>query len=74
MRIKYLRKVSVNDIFKCQICGEIGREQYIATPSIPALVDWKELIVCKKCARREVGNKNKKGWDRIHERTISGRD
>jgi len=25
------------------------------------------LIVCVKCARREIGSKNKKGWDKIHE-------
>jgi len=25
------------------------------------------LIVCAKCARREIGSKNKKGWDKIHE-------
>ena len=66
MRIKYLGKVSVNDIFNCQICRQIGKEKYIATPDMPKLVDWKELIVCKKCARREVGSKNKAKWEKLH--------
>ena len=72
MIIKYSGKIGVNDIFKCQICGALSKEEYIATPSIPALVDWEKLKICKKCARREVGNKNKKRWDRVHERAISG--
>ena len=74
MIIKYSGKVGVNDIFKCQICGELGKDKYIATPSIPALVDWKKLTICKRCARREIGGKNKKGWDRVHERANGGRD
>ena len=72
MRIKYSRETGVNDIFKCQICGALSKEEYIATPSIPSLVDWEELKICKKCARREIGSKNKKGWDRVHKRAISG--
>ena len=72
MRIKYLKKVSVDDIFECQICSKVGREQYVATPSLPGTVGWDELKICKKCARREIGSKNKKGWDKIHEEATSG--
>ena len=72
MIIKYSGKTGVNDIFKCQICGALSKEEYIATPSIPALVDWEKLKICKKCARREVGGKNRKEWDRVHERANSG--
>ena len=67
MRIKYLGKVSVDDIFNCQICGQISKEAYTAKPSIPSLVNWSEISACKNCARREVGSKNKKEWSRIHE-------
>ena len=72
MIIKYLGKVNMNDIFNCQICGQMSKEKYIAKPSIPSLVDWNKMDVCKNCARREVGSKNKKGWSRIHEEAISG--
>ena len=71
MRIKYLGKVSVNDVFSCQTCGQMSKEKYVATPSISSLVDWSEIKVCKNCARREVGSKNKKGWDNIYEEAIS---
>tara|TARA_Y100000310_G_scaffold330845_1_gene403235 strand:- start:527 stop:739 length:213 start_codon:yes stop_codon:yes gene_type:complete len=66
MRIKYLGKASVEDIFNCQMCGQISKEEYVARPSIPGLVNWSEMAVCKNCARREVGSKNKKEWNRIH--------
>ncbi len=67
MKISYSGKVSVNDIFACQMCGHKGRDKYIATPEATTLVDWDKLLLCKKCARRENGSKNKKRWDRIHE-------
>ena len=50
------------------MCEERSGERYIATPDIPMLVDWKELYLCKKCARREHGSKNKEAWERMHER------
>ena len=74
MRVKYLGKTSVDDIFRCQQCGQFSKEHYVATPSIASLADWEELKICKKCARREIGSKNKKGWDRIHKEDDSGRD
>ena len=67
MMIEYMGKLNVNDIFKCQMCGHKGRDKYIATPDIPALVDWKELFLCKKCAKRETGGKNNKKWNKLHE-------
>ena len=71
MRIKYLGKVGVKDIFNCQICGQTSKEEYIAKPSISGLVDWNEMAICKNCARREIGSKNKKEWSKIHERASS---
>ena len=67
MKISYLGKVSVNDIFGCQMCGQKGRDKYLATPEAISLVDWDELFVCKKCAKRETGGKNIKRWNKIHE-------
>ena len=67
MRIKYLGRVNVDGMFNCKTCGQMSKEEYIATPSIPSLVDWSEIKVCKSCARREVGSKNKKEWSKIHE-------
>ena len=72
MRIKYAGKVSVDDVFNCQTCGQISKEKYIANPSIPSLVDWSEISVSKNCARREIGSKNKKERSRINEEAISG--
>ena len=66
MKINYSGKTSVNDMFNCEICGHRGRDKYIATPSKEALVSWKELKVCKACARREMGTKNSKKWESIH--------
>ena len=67
MKISYLGKVKVNDIFRCQICGHKGREKYVATPESISLVDWDSMIVCKKCAKRETGSRNAKKWSRMHE-------
>ena len=67
MRISYSGKVGVSDIFKCQMCGQKGRDKYVATPETVTLVDWKALSLCKKCARRETGSKNVKKWNKIHE-------
>jgi len=61
--IKYLGKSQ----FKCQMCDSFGREQYIAKPEIPALVDWKSLLLCKKCAKREFGSKKAKAWKEMHD-------
>ena len=71
MRIKYLGKTSVEDIFNCQMCGQISKEEYVAKPSIASLVDWSEMSLCSKCARREVGSKNKKEWNRVHKEAVS---
>ena len=70
-RISYLGKISVQNMFKCHMCSKPGRDRYKAVPSIPNLVDWKEIIICKNCSKREVGSKNKEEWNKIHD---MGRD
>ena len=49
------------------MCGQTGRDKYLATPEAASLVDWDELFVCKKCAKRETGSKNVKRWNKVHE-------
>ena len=68
MRINYSGKLSINNMFKCEMCSSTDRDKYIATPEMPKLVHWYEMEICKKCARREIGSKNNKEWERIHER------
>ena len=63
MAVKYAGKID----FKCQMCDAFGRDQYIAKPEVKKLVNWESLLICKKCAKREVGSRNKKGWDRAHD-------
>tara|TARA_R110000824_G_scaffold3232_1_gene14970 strand:+ start:362 stop:592 length:231 start_codon:yes stop_codon:yes gene_type:complete len=63
MKVNYLSK----EVVTCQMCGEHGKEQYIATPEIPRLVDWESILLCKKCARREFGSKKAKAWKAMHE-------
>ena len=67
MKVSYIARVGVSDMFACQMCGNRGRDRYLATPDSVTLVDWRELYVCKRCARREVGSKNIKKWKKIHE-------
>ena len=50
----------------CDMCNANTNQMYLAVPHLPALVDWYEMILCKKCARREVGSKKKKKWDALH--------
>ena len=66
MVIEYIKKCSVYEAFRCEICGQQSKSLYIATPSLPKLASWKELKCCTACAKREVGNKNKKKWEALH--------
>lgn len=50
------------------MCGSRGKNEYIAVPSAPSLVNWDKLIICKNCAKREHGSKNKIKWETLHER------
>jgi hypothetical protein len=45
---------------RCEMCHETSfkMQSYKVEPSIPQMADWESLIVCKKCARREMG----RGW------------
>ena len=44
---------------KCDMCSVNTNEKYLAQPHLPDLVNWSEMILCKKCARREIGTKAK---------------
>ncbi len=73
MTIEYLGKTGVDGMFNCEVCSSLSKEKYLATPEIVTLADWEELLVCKKCARREIGTKNIKRWNKIHEKKSNSR-
>lgn len=33
----------------------------------PLVIPGPSLNICKKCARREIGSKNKKGWEQLND-------
>ena len=55
--------------WKCQMCGKSMHKGIAYKWNSPAfwLTKADPLTICVKCARRENGSKNKKGWDKIHE-------
>ena len=67
--IKFIGAVGVN-VFPCKMCGKTAKFKYMKYPH-PAvarlLTDSKPMEICRKCAKRETGSKNKKKWDAIHE-------
>jgi len=65
--IKYIKKCSIHEFFKCEICSQRSKYWYEATPSLPGIANWEKLKCCKDCARREVGHKAKNKWERIHD-------
>jgi len=71
MKVSYLGKTNAGDMFVCQICTHRDTNKYLATPEAESLVDWDKLLICKKCAKREIGNKNVKKWNRIHKQEKS---
>ena len=61
MMIKeYIGRMKKFEYFECQRCSKNSTEKFKAVPTIPSLVDWKELYICKPCATKEAGTKNKK--------------
>jgi len=58
MRISYLGKDLSG--FKCDTCGKLTKAKFKAIPSLPDLVDWTTLSICRNCAKREVGSKGYK--------------
>ena len=54
---------------KCEMCHETSYKThfYRIVPTIANLVDWKLMIVCKKCAKRELGKGWKTKMEALHE-------
>ena len=54
---------------KCQMCHTTSFKMhaYKVVPSISALVDWDSLMICKKCAKRELGRGWKTKMEALHE-------
>ena len=56
---EYIGKVSKLESFNCQICSKSSTQKFKIIPSTVNLVNWDSLYVCKPCALRECGSKNK---------------
>ena len=54
---------------KCQMCHTKSYKMhaYEIVPSLPELADWDSLIICKKCAKRELGRGWKLKMEALHE-------
>ena len=69
--IAYEGKVTVDKMFPCEVCDKISKFKYLQYrhPAIQHLFTEEEKIpmkICRACAKREIGSKNKKGWERLH--------
>ena len=68
--IIYKGPIKVSEFFRCEMCDNISKFKYLKYPhpAIQHLLEEVEPIkICKACAKREIGNKNKEGWEKIHE-------
>ena len=57
------------DQFKCTFCSKMSKQEYLRRPNgaIAHLMDDNRWVsICKNCAKKEVGSKNKKGWEKLH--------
>ena len=69
--IEYLGAVGIN-LFRCNMCSKLYKFKYLKFPH-PAIIDimpgeqQKGIEICRKCAKRELGSKNKIKWERLHE-------
>ena len=71
IHISYEGKVKIDEFFPCQMCGKISKFKYLKYihPAVQYLFKEEEkppLKICKACAKREIGSKNKKGWEELH--------
>ena len=62
MTIKYIGRVTR----KCEMCNGYSNYMYLddnkMVKGLFPEVNWKDLHICEKCAKREVGNK---AWKKI---------
>ena len=71
IHVSYEGKAKVDEVFSCQMCGKISKFKYLKYPhpAIQHLFKEEEktpMKICKACAKREIGSKNKKGWEKLH--------
>tara|TARA_R110002051_G_scaffold107886_1_gene180747 strand:- start:311 stop:538 length:228 start_codon:yes stop_codon:yes gene_type:complete len=69
--IIYEGPVKIDDFFPCQMCGKVSKFKYLKYPhpGVQHLYRGEEKLpikICRTCAKREAGSKNKKGWNKIH--------
>lgn len=70
--ITYEGKATIAEFFPCGMCGKTSKFKYLKYPhpAIQHLLRGEDKIpikICKACAKRETGSKNKEGWDKLHE-------
>ena len=54
------------------MCGKISKFKYLKYihPAVQYAYEEEKktpLKICKACAKREIGSKNKKGWDELND-------
>ena len=69
--IIYKGALKVHEYFSCEMCGKTSKFEYLKYPhpAIQHLFKEEEktpMKICKACAKREIGSKNKKGWEKLH--------
>ena len=69
--IEYIGAVGIN-LFRCAMCDKLSKFKYLKFPH-PAIIKimpkdrQNGIEICRKCAKRELGSKNKLKWDKLHE-------
>jgi len=59
---------------KCEMCHEgiMYKESFRYVPLLKKLVNYDELWICKDCAKREHGSKNKYKWKDLYSNLKKG--
>ena len=69
--IEYIGAVGIN-LFRCNMCNKLSKFKYLRFPH-PAIIkimpeeNQGSIEICRKCAKRELGSKNKIKWEKLHE-------
>ena len=69
--IEYIGAVGIN-LFRCKMCDKLSKFKYLKFPH-PAIIKLMSedsqngIYICRKCAKRELGSKNKSKWEELHE-------
>ena len=62
-----VKKLDKRHQFRCGMCYDHWTKQVDVYQWDPLVIPGPSLNICKKCARREIGSKNKKGWEQLND-------